>query len=121
MAGLINLEVTLDLKRLSGNVAAVPAKVDRLVAGVMLRQGPASEAYMRTTASWQDRTGNARAGLHATYSGGHGTHTLTLAHGVPYGIWLEVRYAGRYAVIRRAVQAGAQDVFRLLDRGMARL
>jgi hypothetical protein len=28
-----------------------------------------------------------------------GRSTIIIAHGVPYGIWLEVRFSGRYAII----------------------
>lgn len=59
--------------------------------------------YARTNAPWTDRTGNARNGLFAQYVGPgmqfNDRHTIRLYHTMPYGIWLEVRFAGEYAII----------------------
>lgn len=79
------------------------------------------EEWAKANAPWQDRTGAARAGLNATVQeSGQGT-TITLAHGVDYGIWLEVANGGRYAIIAKAVdQFGPsfmQDLQRLLSGG----
>lgn len=75
------------------------------------------EAWAKQNAPWQDRTGAARAGLHATAEG----TTITLAHGVPYGIWLEVANGGRYAIIAQAIdQFGASymgDLQRMVAGG----
>lgn len=59
------------------------------------------EGIMKAEAPWQDRTGSARAGLHAEYfeePAGLGDSQLNvgvkLQHGVPYGVFLE--YNGLY-------------------------
>lgn len=58
------------------------------------------EAYAKTNAPWTDRTANARQSLHAwTEELAGDTVRLWLSHGVQYGIYLETRYAGRYAII----------------------
>jgi hypothetical protein len=55
---------------------------------------------MRQNAPWTDQTGNARNGLFAEAKHDWGrTHAIVLYHSVPYGIWLEVRHQGRYAII----------------------
>jgi len=57
------------------------------------------EAYMKANAVWEDRTGDARGGLQAqTYERGK-VLGLELSHGVDYGIWLEIRFGGEYAII----------------------
>lgn len=54
---------------------------------------------MRTEAHWTDNTGNARQGLMAKdFVDGEGG-SLVMWHSVPYGIWLEVRWHGKYAVV----------------------
>lgn len=78
--------------------------VNALVAGVVDFQGTRAVAWMKTNAKWKDRTGNARQTL-----SGHGehtseSHTIFLYGGVPYQIWLEVRFAGKFAVIGPAVK-----------------
>lgn len=54
---------------------------------------------MRTNATWTDRTGNARNGLNATIYDTPEYIDLVLYHQVPYGVFLEVRWSGRYAII----------------------
>lgn len=80
-----------------------------------------AETEMRTNAPWRDRTGNARAGLMATHNKEPMQyHELVLYHSMPYGIWLEVRWSGRYAIIGptmfRLGQELAQDVAAGINR-----
>lgn len=49
-----------------------------------------AEGHMKEHASWADRTGNARSGLHAGVEVGRNRYTLFLAHGVDYGVFLEL-------------------------------
>lgn len=54
---------------------------------------------MRQNASWTDRTGNARNGLAGDVTSDSSGGVLVLYHTVPYGIWLEIRWSGRYAIV----------------------
>jgi hypothetical protein len=54
---------------------------------------------MRQNASWTDRTSNARNGLASRVLVGSDDASLVLFHTMNYGIWLEVRWSGRYAII----------------------
>lgn len=63
-----------------------------------------AEAYMKKNAKWTDRTGNARRGLSARVTRSRWGRKITLSHGVSYGIWLEVRWAGRYAILNPSVR-----------------
>lgn len=57
------------------------------------------EAYAKENAPWEDQTGDAREGLNASAHTTPIEYVITLAHGVEYGIWLEVRWGGRFAII----------------------
>lgn len=57
------------------------------------------EQQMQNEAPWTDQTGAARAGLRATPFGEGLKQGLYLYHTVSYGIWLEVRWDGAYAII----------------------
>jgi hypothetical protein len=58
------------------------------------------ERTAKRNAPWKDQTGNARNGLKGTHKVvPNKSYTATLAHGVPYGIWLEIRWSGRYSII----------------------
>ena len=62
------------------------------------------ERYMKRNARWTDRTGNARNTLRATPKVFHADPQvyelgIVVGHGMEYGLWLEVRWNGRYAIV----------------------
>ena len=103
------------------NVTKLPSLLERLVTAATEYHGTRGEALMRRTATWRDRTGNARSGLVARVTHSPKVHTITFAHSVPYGIWLEVRWAGRYAVIGKSVRTEGAAVMKTLNKAMARI
>jgi len=73
------------------------------------------EAYAKENASWTDRSANARQTLHAWVNEvSHDTVELYLSHGVEYGLWLEVRFAGKYQIVWPTIQAHLQAVSLML-------
>jgi hypothetical protein len=55
---------------------------------------------MRQEAPWQDQTGEARRSLFGrAWQSPDGKVTLTLGHGVDYGIYLEFKNGGRFAIV----------------------
>ena len=78
--------------------------------------------YMKTTAPWTDRTGNARSGLGADVEWiPLSLHKMRLFHRMWYGIFLETRWAGKYAIILPTIQKFGPDTMRLLDKLLARI
>lgn len=82
-----------------------------------------AEGYMKQYARWTDRSGNARQGLTAladNSGSGQGKYQITIFHKMPYGIWLEIRNAGKYAIIVPTLQNQAPMYFetarQLLDK-----
>lgn len=71
--------------------------------------------YMRTNAPWSDRTSNARQGLFAQAFTEKLSWVIVLAHSVPYGIWLEVRWDGRYAIINPTLLRKGPEVMRRVE------
>jgi hypothetical protein len=76
------------------------------------------ENWAKENAPWKDRTGDARERLHATVEETGPIGTIVLSHGVDYGIWLEVKNAGAYAIIAPAIDYWAPIVMRDLQRMM---
>lgn len=77
---------------------------ERLTA-IMGYTAASMETYARTNAPWKDRTSNARNGLKGEVDIAALHHyAVTLSHSVPYGIWLEVRWAGKYAIIMPTIR-----------------
>jgi hypothetical protein len=78
------------------------------------------ESYMRTNASWTDQTGNARNGLFARPFSEKTNFGILLFHTVPYGIWLETRFNGRYAIIDPTIREMGPDFMDLLNNVIGR-
>jgi hypothetical protein len=89
---------------LRANLKGFDGDVNALVAGVVDFQGTKAVAWMKTNAKWTDRTGNARQTLAAHGVHASDYHEIHLYGGMPYQIWLEVRWAGKFAVISPAVK-----------------
>ncbi len=66
------------------------------------------ESFAKANAGWTDRTGNARQGLTSLAVKEATGVVLYLFHAATYGIWLEVKNAGRYAIILRTLEAHYQ-------------
>ncbi len=69
-----------------------------------------AENYMKDNAPWEDRTGAARDGLSADVRGSVTAPELVLYHTVSYGVWLEIRWNGRYAIIGPTIDALGPDI-----------
>lgn len=97
-----------------------PPTLHTAIALYLRAQETKVQNHARTNAPWNDQTGNARNGLFAQYSGSPDRHEIRLYHTVPYGIWLEVRWSGKYAIIVPTIQTeGARimsGIGKLIDK-----
>jgi hypothetical protein len=95
----------------------------QLMAAAMVtaeRSAPDVENYMKTNAPWQDQTGNARNGLSARAFQEGSTVGIVLSHSVPYGIYLEAKWSGRYAIIQPTIDHMGPVVMRRYERLLER-
>ena len=98
------MEVSITWKRspkdLAQEIRTYGIKVEEtalLAADNLARQ---AEMEMRQEAPWQDQTGEARRQLFGkAWQSPDGKVTLTLGHGVEYGIYLEFKNGGRFAIV----------------------
>jgi hypothetical protein len=92
---------------LSPNLKSFPKDLRGRIGLYMKGQSTRVQDYARRNAPWTDRTSNARNGLFAQYNGdlAGDRHVIRVYHTVPYGIWLEIRWAGKYAIIFPTVQS----------------
>ncbi len=74
------------------------------VDAILQRYAPEIENWMKNNARWTDQTGAARNGLGARFYSDRSNKGIVLFHQVPYGIWLEVRFSGRYAIVVPALE-----------------
>ena len=76
------------------------------------------ENYAKENAPWDDRTGDARDGLTARGEQRLTKYTIYLFHTVDYGIWLEVRWDGKYAIILPTILHMGHELMGRLDMAM---
>jgi hypothetical protein len=86
------------------------AAIDAAVESAMDKLAAEMEQYAKDNAPWRDRTGDARAGLHADVSSQGGVFAITLAYDVYYGFYLETHNGGEFAIVTPTVQLFASKV-----------
>lgn len=80
------------------------------------------EAYMKLERPWTDRTNQAKATLNAKVSKPNkNTVRITLAHGVEYGIWLELAHEKQYAIVAPTVNAKGPEYISNMKNLMAKI
>lgn len=119
--------ITWDDRALASRLHEFPKEADRALTAIILRYSPILEATMRHNAPWTDRTGNARNGLFARPRRERlKRYAIVLGHTVNYGFWLEVKQAGRYAIViptmrteSHTVLHAASQLFAIVFEGKA--
>lgn len=74
------------------------------------------EAYAKSNRPWQDRTGEARKRLKGNKKNMGNVIRCEIAHGVDYGIFLEMKNECRYAILKPTVQAIGPKAANGLDK-----
>jgi len=121
MAGKTEATFEFDPGTLAVNLAGFSKKVDAAVGKLFDYYAATGEAAMKRGARWTDRTGNARNGLSAKAEHERDHHSIVLAHGVKYGVFLETRWAGRYAIVGPTSQSLGRQVMSGLNNLFAKL
>lgn len=113
--------IDLDLSTLIRNIEGIEEFVRRAAVATMARYEGIIESAAKANARWTDRTTNARNGLNAqTVQPSDMVYSLTLAHRVPYGVFLEVRWSGRYAIIEPTLREYGPRVMQTFDGLLSR-
>lgn len=98
MAGRVR-SITFEGGELQDRLGKAPPRMRRYLTINTQYYAQVAEREARLNAPWTDRTGNARNGLVGIPITEDDMYAIVLAHSVDYGIWLEVRWGGRYATI----------------------
>lgn len=131
-----NAGIVWELDTLHPGLKAFGPKADAAIDGVMQYEANEAQNDMRTHAPWTDRTSNARGGLFARagsedsgpgrdaagrFTSGKATKFIVLYHTMPYGIWLELKNEGRFAIIVPTIQSNGPKVMKSIDRVLGAL
>jgi hypothetical protein len=75
------------------------------------------ESHAKENAPWEDQTSNARASLHAFVEQlSDDTVRVYLSHGMDYGIYLETKWQGKYAIIWPTIERHLEEIRLMLQR-----
>ena len=123
MASKAGLTWTSDT--LTASFSNAPAKAAQYLARTTEYYSFRSETYAKSKAKWTDRTGNARGSLSGTYTANIGRDSarfeITISHGMPYGIWLELRWNAKFAIINKTVENQGKAFFDTANQVMAKM
>jgi hypothetical protein len=89
---------------LTPRMAAFQVVMEEVFEEIMEQAAQEVQEYAQTNAPWDDRSGEARQGLTADFSNEGNELTIVLYHTVEYGIWLEIRNSGEYAIILPTIE-----------------
>ena len=111
----------IDDAKLKGKLTALGPKFNVACFMYAATEAMRLEAYMKLNRPWTDRTNMAKAMLNSRVSQpGSNTIRITLAHGVDYGIWLELAHGKNWAIVKPTLDKQGPRVFKgmqgLLDR-----
>ena len=81
----------------------------------------ALQNYAREHRPWTDRTGHARQRLTGSVARVSEGYQITLAHGVDYGIWLELAHEKKYAIIQPTIKAKSPEILSGFNKLLERL
>lgn len=111
------------LDALADSIKTHDRTVKRYIASQFIRAEDDAVRYMKTNAPWTDRSGNARAGLHAKASPVNGGEAfeLLVAHSMFYGIFLESRFSGKYAILMPTINHIGQLLISRIEAGLKKL
>lgn len=112
----------MDISDMEAKLEMMGTRADAAVR-VFAEQGATKlRSYAQSHAPWTDRTGSARQRLNAYVSAINHGYRITLAHGVEYGIWLELAHEKRFAIIPQTIDyVGANQIMPAFERFLERI
>lgn len=112
----------MDISDMAEKLESLGARADAAVR-VFAEQGATKlRAGAQRGARWTDRSGSARQRLNAYVSAMSNGYRITLAHGVEYGIWLELAHEKKYAIIPETInKVGNNEIMPAFERFLERL
>lgn len=111
-----------DISDMVAGLANLESATDKAIR-VYAEQGALQlQNFARENRKWTDRTGQARQRLHGYVGDIPEGYRITLAHGVDYGLWLELAHEKRFAIIPQAIEyVGTFEIMPGFERLIERL
>ena len=115
-------QLNYDESALKKNLDKMSVKLGAVVLMYSATKASELQSKMKVNRPWTDRTGLAKTLLNAKVSQPSLTIVrITLAHGVNYGIWLELAHEKNYAIIAPTIREEGPRVVEDLNNLMSKL
>ena len=115
-------QLDYDSSTLKKNLDKMSVKLGAVVLMYASTKASELQAKMKLNRPWTDRTGMAKALLNAKVSQPNTkTIRITLAHGVDYGIWLELAHGKNYAIIAPTIREEGPRIVEDLNNLISKL
>lgn len=112
----------MDLGGLLNGLAGTENRIDAALRMYAETGALQLQNFARENRKWTDRTGHARQRMTGSVGKMHNGYRITLAHGVDYGVWLELANEKRYSIIPQAIEyVGTFEIMPGLERLLERL
>ena len=116
----MSMEYVSDIKDLMKGIYMIDKKADLAVKMFAETNAKVMESDAKIQAKWTDRTGDARKRLRGYVEEMPTGYRIVLAHGVDYGLWLELAHEKRFAIVEPIVRLTSpyimQEFQGLLDK-----
>lgn len=107
---------------LNKNLGSMSGKLNAVVLMYATTKSKEIESKMKLNRPWTDRTGMAKATLNTKVSQPNDTTVrITLAHGVNYGVWLELAHEKNFAIIAPTIKSEGPKVIQDFGDLMSKL
>lgn len=103
-------KIKYDDRELKHNIENYDEHLEDMLDFIVDYHAAKGQADMKINAPWTDRTSAARNGLFTVVEKDGSTYRIIFSHSVSYGIWLEVKFSGRDAIIIPTIQASGVDL-----------
>jgi hypothetical protein len=98
------MAVRLEYQNVLNKMNLLQKKFDGAVQILCNNGAQKMEAFAKHNRPWHDRTARARQSLKGSWSKEGGGYRIQIAHGVTYGIYLEMKNERRYAILMPTVE-----------------
>lgn len=116
------LKLNFKDSELGKNLDTMDEKLKVVLKMYMSNKALELQEKMKVNRPWTDQTGRAKASLSGSFSViDNETYRITLAHGVSYGIWLELANEKNYAIIGPTITEEGPKIVDGLGNLMAKL
>lgn len=98
------MNMKVDIDALVKNLTLLQSAIDPAV-HMLAEQGAIKmENFAKENRKWTDRTGQARQRLKGSTTQITNGYRIIIAHGVDYGIWLELAHEKRFSILPQTVE-----------------